>query len=156
MARPSTSTDYIGRSVDLCLFPTLALPDTPARMAVGPHTRVISGAAKACQKFLVVFLTEKGSDAQRPDMGTNFPTILRSGRIFASPGQVEQIFNIEALVAINYLNSVRQAGQPLDEIIKSVTLKTYSATRTGLSVVADVQLADGGSTPLLLPVIWQA
>ena len=155
MSRPSTSTSYSGRLVDLCLFPKLATPDTAAGMSVGPSTRVIAGPAKACQKFMVVFLTEKGSDRVRPDMGTSFPTILRNGSVFVTPGQIEQLFNVEALVAINYLNSIRSKGQPKDEIVTKVTLRTYMATRTSLAITADVYFADGSISPIILPAIWQ-
>ena len=155
MARPSTSKDYTGRTVDLCLFPELAVSGVPSAMALGPNTRVIAGPSKACQKFMVVLMTELGSDRVRPSMGTAIPAMLRSGRIFISPGQVEQVFNVEAMVAVNYLNSVRTTGQPLDEIVTLAKLSSYSYSGTTLSLTINLTMADGSTNPILLPVIWQ-
>lgn len=155
MARQTTTQDYSSRLVDLSIFPDLKKPEVPARMAIGPVARVIAGPAKACQKFLTIFMTEVGSDRVRPEMGTGFPKMLRTGQIFVSPGQIEQVFNVEAAMAVNYLRLVRPAGQPLDEIITRVSLSTYTTTKTGLSITAKVYLADDSTVPMTLPVVWQ-
>lgn len=155
MSRASTSKDYTGRTVDLSLFPQISSSDVPSAMGIGPQTRVISGPLKACQKFIAVLMTELGSDRVRPNMGTSLPAALKGGRIFISPGQIEQAFNVEAAIAVNYLDAVRKPGQPLDEIITEVRLRTYSSARRSLSLTADATMADGSTSPILLPVIWQ-
>jgi len=156
MARSFISINYKNRLIDLSLFPELSTPGINANMSIGPNSKVITGPSKACQRFLIVFLTKLGSDASRPTMGTRFPSMLQTGMIFISPGQVEQIFNVEALAAITYLRSLPDINtRSLDEIVTEVRLTNYSISRTLLTIEANVSFADGSTLPMVIPTTWQ-
>lgn len=156
MAR-NTSTDYTRRRVDLSFFPALATPDVPVEMSIatpGGGTRAIAGASKVSQKFIKVFLTDKGSDRLRPTKGTAFPGMLRRGYFFMSQGEVFQIFNMQALAAVSYIQANTPPGTPLDEQIKSAALKNYTAVPGQISFRINLTTEAGEVSDFLLPVSW--
>ncbi len=155
MDRTSTSKDYEGRLVDLSIFPDLSTSGSSSLMYIGDKSKMIAGASKACQKFLIVFLTKLGSDKSRPNMGTAFSQMIQSGSIFISPGQVEQAFNVEALAAIKYIESISNyeySSVPLDEIITEVRLTDFTISKTRLSIKAIVKFADNSTLSMMIPI----
>lgn len=144
------STDYTGRSVDLCLFPSLMSFATPADMELSSFPKVIAGPSKAAQGFIILLFTRLGELPERPDVGTNFFSRMTLGSV-RYPSDVHQAFLIEGSKAMDAWNDL-SASRPLDEQIKSVDLADLSFNQTGISLTVELTTKGGDSIVFLLPV----
>ncbi len=148
----STSTNYTGRLVDLCLFPGLNLPDTPRPMTVDGVAKVTTGISKAVQGFAVALLSREGENYEDTNFGTNFSSRMGYGGV-KYPSDIGQIFAIEASKAIDWWNT-NSKGRPLDEQIKAVDLVDQRIGATSVSLSIKVTSRADSDISFFLPVNW--
>jgi hypothetical protein len=148
----TTSQNYSGRKVDLSLFPDLKSPSTPVSMTVEGAGRVIAGAAKAAQGFLLALLSSQGERPGDPEFGTKLLYRLRTGGV-RYPSDIDQIFTMEASRAMDWWNS-KSKLRPTDEQIKNVELVARNISQTDISMSMVLTTLGGDNVTLLLPVKW--
>jgi hypothetical protein len=148
----NTSTNYIGRKIDMSLYPKKSA-DLPQTMGIGPLSVLsISGPLKAAQNYARVILSRSGERSEDSGFGTDLLTDFSSSNL-KFPMQVLQSFSINSLLAINYLKSKYTADTPPDERIKSARLISYSIIgRTSINLNVELNISSGEKLTFLLPV----
>ena len=79
-----STTNYSGRTVDLLLLQFVGVPqaDVHVHPDVANVPRMTTGIEKLAQRFAQLFLTQAGTVKNRDTEGTDFMTLLGSGRIY--------------------------------------------------------------------------
>ena len=151
----STVANYVGRTVDLLAFhepvankevliEQILVPD-------GERGSVIAGIAKLAQRWLIEFLTIRGSIPALPTRGSRFIDDIRRGIIRTSL-DAEQSFHLSAKQVATTLKLEEEAGIPADEAYSEIEL--VSAIATGDTIVVNAILTSeaGSQHELLLPI----
>lgn len=152
-----TTVDYTGRIIDLFIFADAKLAgDQQIFLSLLGETggKITTGIQKMAQTFAILFLTEKGSVLYYPDLGSDFVTNVRYGRI-RDESDVQSLF---ALAAGDVLRSMQleaaNASLPSDESLASVTLNSFKLDKEAslLSLFVKLLSAAGESRDIVLPV----
>lgn len=158
----STAIDYIGRSFDFLAFQVI-LPAYRGRenLLIQELTTsdgmgaIIAGVQKAVQRFLIVFLTKKGSVVSAPDEGTTFMIEAQQG-LWRTVADVEQAFYSARLDAVRQITSIETDADPLDERFGDVVLNGVTLNGDSVSISITYTTLDGFSytylTPLEVPI----
>jgi len=102
----STVSDYIGRKVDL-VFLHGDSPTGDVLLTQGfvtpdiPSGAVVTGIKKLVQRFLLEFMTERGSMRFLPNRGTEFMTLVREGYLRTQLDVFQAFSQAEVLVRRN-------------------------------------------------------
>lgn len=147
----TTTTDYTGRLVDLFisqgLSPTGMKPITLDFDSTG---QIITGIQKAIQTFLIVFLTEKGSNLADPNFGTRFITNVRNSNLRGPQLQIHFRDAVE-----DFLNQQSRYidGLPDDEILDEIILDSYNIqSKDSIELNVRINSKAGESQILTLPI----
>lgn len=152
----ATSVDYTGRLVDLFIFQG-ALPSGDQRISLSfgeGGGEITTGIQKLLQSYAILFLTERGSVPNLPDLGTDFVTTVRQGRI-----QDETDVKSEFLVASELIQQVLDLevdtySLPEDEQLESSTLESFTIDKAESLISLSVRVTSvaGETRTLFLPV----
>ncbi len=121
---------------------TLSLDNGDALGAYGP--------AAAVQKFLVNFLTRRGSNIAAPTRGTGFMQQMTSGR-FRNEAEVTMGFSAAVSDVLSYLQGIREDSDPDDEQPAAVTLTSVTLLADSVTIAATLITAAGTSVPFTVP-----
>lgn len=148
----NTTTNYSGRTVDLCIFPNLQIAGLPADASFGKVARVVAGPLAAAQNFVRFFLTDLGHYPSDPEAGALFAQYLARGEI-RLPSDLTQLFALESFRVKEWMlaNSV---GAPDDERIARVNLLNYDLSGTSIDLTIEIVTKAGDAVSFRLPVIW--
>jgi len=151
----STVADYVGRTVDLLAFQNEKLGkeflSTQILVADGERGEITTGIQKLAQRWLVEFLTVRGSIRALPTRGSRFISDIRIGNIRTTL-DAEQSFYLAARQVAQNLKLEEEDGIPTDEAYRAVEL--ISMTVTGDTIVAYIQLASraGNQAEFVFPI----
>ena len=152
------TTDYSGRLVDLLIFQGIQpAGDQRVLLALSDEdgdSYVITGIAKLSQSFAVLFLTELGSIPYNPELGTEFVTAIRQGRI-ADETDVTAEFRVAVELIRRTLDLEADNNDlPYDEQLESVELENFTldTARSLLQLYVSITSVAGESRQLFLPI----
>ena len=148
----SISTDYTGRTVDLSIFPTIAISMVPVGDSIDP-SRAIAGPSKLAQNFLRILMTPLGTYASNVDFGSNFMLRLKNGSI-KFPVDLSQAFSAEALRVQLQMQKMYAANTPDDEKLGTISLQNFTINRGVVQLTINLTTVAGSSASFLLPVVW--
>jgi len=150
------SVNYSGRSVDLFIFQG-AIPAGESRISLSfgdNGGEVITGIQKLVQTFTIMFLTERGTVKGHDDVGTEFVTAVRQGRIL-DEADVKSEFLVASELIQQKLDLEADANAlPEDEQLLSTTLLDYTIDRGASKLTMKVRITSvaGESREVFLPV----
>jgi hypothetical protein len=153
----TTTTNYTGREQDLYILgPVNSKKDSIQQntLTFGPVSRRCSGVQKLCQKYLILFLTEVGSQEAFPSFGTDFLTNLKNNNSAVTRGDVVHFFNYANLKVTDLLRqySAENPGIPSDELLFSAELLDYSFSDGVLSLAIQINTQAGDTVPFVVPL----
>lgn len=157
----NTTTDYSGRTVDLEVFQTEAVPEAVLRLDLsatyGGKHRKVTGIQKLMQRYMILLLTAKGSIRYMPERGTQLmPAVL--GGLLQSRSDIVQYFGFADGDAASQLKSqdLSEEGQlrPADEKYGKSWLTDYliDVSSTTLYLKIKLQSQAGSAYTFVLPV----
>lgn len=152
MAITSTSKNYTGRKVDLSIYPSISVSNTPVTAGM-PFSRAIAGPSKVAQNFARILLTPLGKYRGNPDLGSNFMSRIRSGFVKADVDLLH-LFAGESIGVVDFMNNTASDSTPDDERISQVEMTKYSAAQGSFRMTVELTTKGGGSVAFLLPVVW--
>lgn len=154
MAVSSSILDYTGRTVDLLVFDgadgsrdVLVAQQLFSESHAG---KVVSGIYKLAQKFLLLLLTEKGSQQYAPDYGTEFMTQLRSG--VRTTLEAEQVFQSALIDIHRILKSEETDSDPADERYATASTVNILLRPGGVMYRIRLESEAGTARVVLLPI----
>jgi len=157
MADTGNITQYVGRRFDLLAFRGAARDGvqllTQSLFDTESSGQVITGIYKLAQRFLLEFLTEKGSLQYAPERGTEFMTKLRQGFLQSDQDVVIE-FNF-ALVDItqNLVSEEESFGtMPDEERFDKAELLNFTILSDLLQLRVQVTSLAGTSREVILPI----
>jgi hypothetical protein len=128
MAIQKVITDYTNRKKDISILQYADPYKAEAQMVMPAFSkggRFCTGVQKTLQKYLIILLTNIGSQEKYPNFGTSFSgdLIYKSGALDSITA--EQIFVLANTVAVNAIKSyqINKNDIPLDERLVSAVLK---------------------------------
>ena len=143
--------DYIGRSLDLCIFSGLA------QFGMQPVTQTLqgntacTGVQKLAQLVTIWLLTIKGSVMGHPTWGTDFLMSVRSGRV-RTTADLTMVFGGAAVDILNFTTNERPGPLPDDEVLVSLTLESAAVLGDHIDLTARITTAAGAARTALLPI----
>lgn len=153
----SISTNYNGRTSDLCIMQGFVPSATPVPILTSFMSSsggmICTGIAKLCQKVLLLLFTQSMHyDAY---WGTNLPLALNSGSIQQAMTNIQNVFGLVISDVVDQLNAQRTPDTPDDERLDSIALNglfmytdlgiiqmritIYSLAGAGVSVVLPIK-----------------
>ena len=153
----SPSENYTGRTTDLFIFQGAALVgDRKITLSFGGDTggEVTTGIQKLSQIFAMVFLTEKGSIADKPAWGTDFMSSVRSGLV-RNEQDVRSLVSLcieQARVILRLIEE--QNTVPPDEQFGSASLSDFDLDEATGTLKVYIALASeaGANITVYLPI----
>lgn len=151
----TTTADYLGRRIDVLAFPGAK----PAGMVpLGQDLlleggRVCAGVQKLAQRWMLEFLTIRGTMRYLPDRGTTFLTELRAGGLRTEADVQTAFLTARLQAAKNLRTEDAGAADPDDEKYADAALLSTAIRPNGTLVltVAITSLA-GTSRKVILPL----
>lgn len=151
----STSIDYRNRTYDLAAFQGLRASGstyTPQALTATPVMGTIcTGTAKLAQRFLLEFLTPRGSMPFRPTRGCSFVPALLRGELTTEVA----VFTAFAYAMAELANNMRidaAADDPLDEQFADAELIGLAMTSGKVTLSINLTTRAGSSRPVILPI----
>lgn len=145
---------YKGRTIDVLIM-NFSQPDNTGRVGLdfGTPTKIVTGLQKLVQKWLILFLTHKGSVRSDPAFGTNF---LKDVAL-SNANNIEALtnaFNEAAGEVESYLG--QQSIADPDERLESAELISLTATEDSIKITLKINSQDPSTdayiTPISVPV----
>ena len=122
------SSDYAGRTVDLEILQTAAVPSSSLTLAMTPAgggvSRKVTGMQKLAQRYANLFLTYLGSVRFRQGQGTEFVQAVAGGYV-QNRNSLLGYFIISDSAVRNQLAADVADGDPDDEVLQSSELLDY-------------------------------
>lgn len=149
--------DYVGRRVDVAVLRPVnqAVPTrTESILSLGAvGGAVCAGIQKLAQKWMVLFLTSRGSVRYFPDKGSSFPDSIANGRVRTDP-ELAALFAVAADEVAEQIAATETDEDPADERLASVDLLGATVNRSNLEVKLSVQINSqaGTSRQVLFPI----
>ena len=151
----STVVDYAGRTVDLLAFQDEKVGQaallTQLLVKDGERGEITTGIQKLAQRWLVEFLTIRGSLRAAPTRGSRFIEDLRTGQIRTTV-DAEQSFYLSARQVETSLKLEEESGIPSDEAYRSVELENIAVTGDQISVTVLLSSVAGGNAQVIFPI----
>lgn len=139
---------------DLCVFGGVVL-NQPYQSAIslfnGANGEACTGIVKLTQRWLLEFLTETGSQVNRPTRGCDFLTNFWAGSL-ATESAVDTEFRFSETTIINNLAADTTSTTPLDEILASATLDSITIQPGNLQLGITITSQAGNSRRVYVPV----
>lgn len=149
----NTSVNYTGRSVDLSLFPTIAVQGGYVDSQLSANPMAIAGLSALAQNFSRILLTPLGNYLADPTMGTNFYMKVTMSPM-RYPSDVMNAFLTESLKAIGYMAANYTSLTPPDEMLSTATLTGVDINGTSITLTIEIVSQAGTTVVFLLPVNW--
>ena len=145
--------NYFNRKIDIALFGETE-SGVPVSMGTRPVSLVITGKLKASQNYLRVMLSNLGERKEDINFGSTLIKNFRSNNI-AFSSEIEQIFLIENVLVLKWIQERYNGDTPEDERIDNVKLLNYDI-QSGGRVILNLELTTvaGESALFHLPVVW--
>lgn len=149
----AVSTNYSGRLVDLLVFQGTK-PDGMQKivMSFGDTWQLTTGIQKVCQTFTTIFLTRKGTVANKLDYGTNFMTAMQSGSLQTEEALISAFTLAAADVKRIMIRSAQDNELPADEQIASIELLNYSMDKSASKITLNIKITTAAGTSLVIYV----
>lgn len=151
----STVADYAGRTVDLLAFQDEKVGQaallTQILVKDGERGEITTGIQKLAQRWLVEFLTIRGSLRSAPTRGSRFINDLRTGQIRTTL-DAEQSFYLSARQVELNLKLEEESGIPDDEAYRSVELEAIAVTGDTVSVAVLLSSIAGSNAEVIFPI----
>ena len=138
----------LSRNVDAYLLGDSA--SGPLSLEMSSGGRMAYGPAAAVQKFLIFFLTKKGSVSTDPDYGTSFMNQLTTGQL-RNEAEISMAFTQAAADTLSYLASIRTDDHDTDEEIVAVEVGDISITATTVTISARLHLLSASTITFVAP-----
>jgi hypothetical protein len=153
------SYDYSNRTVDLEIFQTEDPPELFRQLTMSPKeagiSRAVAGIQKVVQRYLLTFMTAKGSVRNRPDFGSVFMSAITSG-LLQSRSAVVQYFSFANADVIRQMKAqdAGDASAPNDERIRVAYLADYiiDTSTSRLYLKISIETLAGAGAEFLVPV----
>jgi hypothetical protein len=114
-------------------------------------SQICVGVQKLAQRWLLEFLTETGSMPGLPDRGTDFMTLVRTGRLRTS-GAVIVAFNFAAYTARVNLNKEEDNTWPDDERLADAELLDISFLPGYANIKVAIYSRAGNNRTVVMPI----
>ncbi len=155
MAISGLSTDYSGRKVDLHIMQGVKAPNATAiNLGFGKISNYCSGVQKLIQRYMIMLLTEIGSQEEYPTFGSNFITRLTSTSNNYNRTDLQHIFAFAnnkvstEIIAYQVANTL-----PLDEQLNVARLINIETTPTGgVALKIQIETATNGAVQFIVPL----
>lgn len=153
----STVADYAGRTSDAAILrPRYTATNglsTISDLSMGQDGGAMcTGVQKVAQKWLVIFLTQRGSVRYRPLRGTDFPAAIVNGSI-RTDADLVTAFSIAADQVAEQMAADALPTDPLDEQFVSATLVSASVPGNGTATLSvKITTAAGAARTVVFPV----
>jgi hypothetical protein len=145
----AVSTNYAGKSIDLCILETGQQEGADSvNIGISSSGQVISGPYKVAQKYLKFLLTDVGSISADPNYGTRFLTKLLSGAVSNNQSLQLQFYS-SSPAAVTYVLSSNTSPPP-DETLVGVGLDSFSVAQDTATLKIRLSFAD--SSTITVPV----
>lgn len=151
----STIENYAGRYVDLTAYQnakesgkTLLSQEIFDNDGQGT---ICTGVQKVAQRFLIEFLTQKGSVTYFPDRGTTFIQQLRFGYL-RTDQEIQTAFAEAASDIYKTLKDVESVNDPSDEKYRSAKLLSVATTSDSIQLTISISTEAGTSRQVILPI----
>lgn len=148
------SLNYTGRTVDVCILETNALPGAQdVTVGISGSGTVISGPYKIVQKFTQALFTDLGSVPGDPTYGTEFSTLIFSGQIQTSLS-LNMEFYAAAPSVMAYIRAHQTDATPLDEQLRKVVLSSFATVPGALRMTISFEFEDASTilAPVSIPI----
>ena len=147
------STNYYNRSIDLSIFQGIKSSGavTVEQSLFNSGGEVCTGIQKLIQRWLIAFLTPKGTMKYHPEWGTDF--LVNVGSL-TNEVDAEIEFYMCNSDACDQLKSEDENDGTVkeDEQLESVKLNGIVVSSTGFSLNIKLTSLAGESAPLILPI----
>ena len=151
----STVADYVGRTVDFLAFPDAEVGKEVLVSQIlvkdGERGEITAGVQKLAQRWLIEFLTIRGSMRALPNRGSQFINDIRVGKIRTTL-DAEQSFYLSAAQVKRQLVLEESASDPADERFRSIELISLAVTGDTIVVRAELTSRAGTQHDILLPI----
>ena len=152
----TTVEDYLGRTIDVMAFQGVqagGLATLKQSFTNAPENgRVCTGVQKLAQRWVLEFLTVKGSMRYLPDRGTEFLTELRSGAL-RTELDVKAAFLRAMVDAKRNLQAEEALTDPDDERFDRADLIGVSIRAGGVvALTVDLYSLAGNTRQVILPL----
>ncbi len=148
------STDTTGRLLDILISQGINFVDRntlkPVTLEFGNAERVVTGAQKLIQQWLITFFTKLGSVQANPNYGTSFMRNMEQGRIITD-ADVRLEFADAASAALDILDEVN-VDKPEDEQLEVAELIDFTLEPTVLNLQVNIISKAGEGTTVILPL----
>ncbi len=153
-----TAADYLGRSVDVAAF-TGQRPEgdtqlTAALAEPGQSGLVVTGIVKLAQRWLMEFMTIRGSMPGLPDRGCDFFGQIARGELRTSVDAGQAFYLSAEQVRANII-AEETVTDPDDESYADVTLIAVVVDRGKLTIRVKIDSRAGTSRYAILPFALQ-
>lgn len=150
------STDLSNRQVDIFIAQGVDFTDgVEVNLAFADRERVVAGAQKLIQKWLIAFLTKLETVQADPNYGTEFMRKLQQGNI-VNDADVRLEFSEAAARVADTLERT-DAGNPNDdERLQLAELRSFTITKVELLMTVEITSQAGEGATVILPVPLEA
>jgi hypothetical protein len=114
-------------------------------------SQACTGVIKLAQRWLLEFLTERGSQVNRPTRGCGFMTSFRRGRL-QTEASVDAEFRFSETEILQNLADDESADTPLDEKLAAATLDRITVIPGSLWLAITLTSQAGSSRSVSVPV----
>jgi hypothetical protein len=114
-------------------------------------SQICAGVQKLAQRWLLEFLTEKGSMPGLPARGTDFMTLVRAGKL-RTEAAVIVAFNFAAYTTRVNLNKEEDATWPDDERLADAALLSISFLPGYANIKVAIFSRAGASRSVIMPI----
>ena len=149
------SVNYTGRLVDTLIFQGVDFTgkaSLPVQLLFGDSERIISGAQKMIQRWVIAFLTKRGSVQANPNFGTEFMRNLEQGYIVTDVDVQSEFLNAVVLTAESVAVGLANQTVPTDEQLESSELLSFDLQPGSLSLSVRITSVAGEGATVLLPL----
>jgi len=148
IAPKTTVVDYVGRTIDISCFHGAGYgTDKQVDQAIaqpGEGGEVLTGIFKLAQRFLMLLLTDKGSQPYNPDAGCPFMQDARQGR-WRTSTDVLQSFSFSMVDVKRQLRALQLATDPPDERFNGVTVLSIVLTAPDYVILRLALVSEAGT-----------
>ncbi len=151
----NVTTDYTDRTKDVSIAykvnPSSSEVQT-IKLSFGTISSYCAGVQKLIQRYMIVLLTEKGSQEDSPLFGTDLMTKLRyAGRMNIS--QVRHTFNFANAEVVSAFRKFQTKNTgPLDEQLDTAVLETVTVANGQLNMGIRIYTMAGNEVSVIAPI----
>jgi hypothetical protein len=157
MAISKITTDYSGRKKDVSIIRNIN-PTNPATQKVtlefGKVSAYCAGVQKLVQRYMIIFMTEVGTQKSYPEFGTPFYGNIRRGNVVNKTDLVHK-FNFANLKTVETIRTHQQKFNdiPLDEQINTALLgDIIFVARDQINIRILIKTNAGDNVDFLMPL----